>query len=59
MRITAETVLGFLAAGESAEDILWQYKMMEREYINACLDFASRLLGHRYEIRDASEWRAS
>ncbi|MBX9926693.1 MAG: DUF433 domain-containing protein, partial [Hyphomicrobiaceae bacterium] len=30
MRITAETVLGFLAAGESADEILRQYPMLER-----------------------------
>jgi uncharacterized protein (DUF433 family) len=41
MRITAETVLGFLAAGESTEEILRQYPMLEREDIQACLAFAS------------------
>lgn len=37
MRITAATVLEFLAAGESIEEILRQYPMLEREDIQACL----------------------
>ena len=41
MRITAETVLDFLAAGESSEEILRQYPILEREEIQACLAFAS------------------
>jgi uncharacterized protein (DUF433 family) len=59
MRITAQTILDFLAAGESFEDILRQYPMLEREDIQACLGFASQLLGRRYEIKEAAEWRAS
>jgi uncharacterized protein (DUF433 family) len=51
MRITAETILEFLAAGDSAEDILRQYPMLEREDITACLAFAGKLLGRRYSVR--------
>lgn len=59
MRITAETVLDFLAVGESVDEILRQYPMLERDDISACLAFARQLLSHRYEIRASSEWRAS
>jgi uncharacterized protein (DUF433 family) len=59
MRITAETILGFLAAGESHEEILRQYPMLEREDIQACLAFASRLMARGYEIKEAAEWRAT
>jgi len=54
MRITAETVLDYLSAGDSPEDILKQYPMLEPEDISACLAFASRLMGHRYTVLKAS-----
>lgn len=39
-RITVETILEFLNAGESIEEILNQYQSLEREDITACLNFA-------------------
>jgi uncharacterized protein (DUF433 family) len=36
-RITVETVLGFLSAGDTPEEILEQYPMLEAEDIPACL----------------------
>ncbi len=39
-RITVQTILEFLSAGESVEEILHQYPSLEREDINACLNFA-------------------
>jgi uncharacterized protein (DUF433 family) len=39
LRITVQTVLGYLSAGESHEDILHQFQMLEPEDINACLAF--------------------
>ena len=41
LRITAQTVLEYLGAGESREEILRQFPMLEPEDINACLAFAS------------------
>ena len=38
-RITVQTVLEFLSAGESVEEILHQYPSLEREDVNACLKF--------------------
>jgi len=58
-RITAETILDFLAAGESTEEILRQYPMLEKEDIQASLAFASKLLARRYQIKGTAEWRAS
>ena len=37
LRITVQTVLEYLSAGESHEDILQQFPMLEPEDINACL----------------------
>jgi uncharacterized protein (DUF433 family) len=51
LRITVATVLGYLAAGESIDEVLRQHPMLEREDIFACLDFASGLLDRRYEIK--------
>jgi uncharacterized protein (DUF433 family) len=42
-RITVQTVLGFLAAGDTIEDVLEEYPSLKRDDILACLDYASRL----------------
>ena len=39
-RITVQTILEFLSAGESIEEILNQYPTLEREDISACFEFA-------------------
>ena len=52
LRITVETVLGLLAAGEAGEEILGQYPMLEAEDIAACLEYASDLMGHRFSTMD-------
>ena len=54
LRITAETILGFLAAGDSIEEILEQYPALEREDIQACLSFASHLLSRRYAVHQVN-----
>ena len=48
MRITVETVLGYLSAGESVENILEQHPVLVKEDITACLEFAARVVGHGY-----------
>ncbi|RZS94698.1 DUF433 domain-containing protein [Cecembia calidifontis] len=42
-RITVQTSLEFLAAGDSNEDILYQFPSLEPEDIKACLEFGSNL----------------
>ncbi|MBD0280539.1 MAG: DUF433 domain-containing protein [Bacteroidota bacterium] len=49
-RITAATILEFLSAGETQEEILKQYPSLEKEDIAACLLFASELLKHNYSV---------
>ncbi len=46
MRIRVSDVLGLLAAGSSAEEILADYPYLEREDILACLQYAARRLDH-------------
>lgn len=36
-RITVQTILGFLSAGDSKEEILEEYPSLEAEDIDACL----------------------
>ena len=50
LRISVETVLGFLSAGDSSEDILKQYPVLEEEDIKACLGFAANLMSHKYTV---------
>jgi uncharacterized protein (DUF433 family) len=51
LRITVETVLGYLSAGESREEILRQYPSLEAADIDACIRFAAELMSHRYSLR--------
>ncbi len=41
MRITVKTILDFLAAGETIENLLQAYPILEREDIFACIHYAS------------------
>jgi uncharacterized protein (DUF433 family) len=50
-RIAAQTVLEFLAAGESREEILRQYPGLEPEDIDACLKFAAELMAREYVLK--------
>jgi uncharacterized protein (DUF433 family) len=50
-RITAQTILEFLSAGDSREEILGQYPSLEPEDIDACLAFAAWFLGHSYVVK--------
>jgi len=50
-RITVQTILEFLSAGDSKEDILKQFPSLVAEDIDACLKFAVNLMSHQYSIR--------
>jgi len=50
-RITVQTILEFLSAGDSKEDILKQFPTLEPMDIDACLRFAADLMGHQYSIK--------
>lgn len=49
-RITVQTVLEFLAAGDSVEDVLAEYPSLHPEDVRACLDYASRLMGNHFTL---------
>ena len=50
-RITVHTILEFLSAGESEQEILKQYPTLESADLSACLEFASQLMDHRYVLK--------
>ncbi len=50
-RISVQTILEFLTAGESEAEILKQYPSLEADDIKACLHFATELMDHQYTIR--------
>jgi uncharacterized protein (DUF433 family) len=53
-RITVQTILEFLSAGENQEEILKQYPSLEVEDINACLIFACKLMDHKYILKEVA-----
>jgi uncharacterized protein (DUF433 family) len=50
-RITVQTILDFLGAGESREEILRQYPSLEEEDIEAALAFASHLMDNEFTLK--------
>jgi uncharacterized protein (DUF433 family) len=49
-RIAVQTVLEFLAAGDSVEDVLEEYPSLSRADVQACLDYASRVMGNHFSV---------
>lgn len=50
-RISVQTILEFLSAGDSKEEILKQYPTLEMADIDACLRFAANLMNHQFSIK--------
>jgi uncharacterized protein (DUF433 family) len=51
LRVTVQTILEYVTAGDSREDILYQYPMLEPADIDACLQFAVRLMDNHYVLK--------
>jgi uncharacterized protein (DUF433 family) len=49
-RITVQTVLEFLAAGDSIDEVLQEYPRLTRADVRACLDYASRVMGYHFSL---------
>jgi len=49
-RITASTVLEFLSAGDSIDDVLASYPTLTRDDVLACLAYSARLLKHHFDV---------
>jgi uncharacterized protein (DUF433 family) len=55
MRITVESILQYLSAGDSMETILEAYPFLEKEDIQACIAFALKnLSSYKNDIQLAS-----
>ena len=50
-RITAQTVLGFLSAGDSIEDVLDEYPSLSREDVLECLAYSVRLMKNHSSVQ--------
>lgn len=50
LRITVQTILEFLNAGDSKKTILNHYPFLEAEDIDACLKFAVQLMASNYTL---------
>lgn len=53
-RITVQTVLEFLAAGDSVEDVLAEYPSLTCADVQACLDYASRVMSNHFSVVQAA-----
>ncbi|MBF0235489.1 MAG: DUF433 domain-containing protein [SAR324 cluster bacterium] len=50
-RISVQTILEFLGAGDSIDSVLEEYPQLNRDDIYACIQYASKLMANRYEIQ--------
>ena len=50
-RVTAQTVLEFLAAGDSVEEVLEEYPSLTREDVLACIGLSSELMKHHFSLQ--------
>ncbi len=53
-RITVQTVLEFLGAGDSEMDILKQYPSLESADIKACLLFAAEMMNKNFSFKSVA-----
>ncbi len=49
-RITVHTLLEFLGAGDTVEDLLAEYPNLTREDVRASLQYALKLMGNRFTL---------
>lgn len=53
-RISVQTIMEFLGAGDSIEEILEEYPTLTPEDIYACIQFAAKLMANHYEISEVA-----
>ncbi len=53
-RIAVKTVIEFLAAGDSEEEVLKQFPSLEPEDIRAALAFAATMMDHPFAIKSVA-----
>ncbi len=50
-RISAQTVLEFLSAGDTIEDVLEEYPTLTRQDVLACLAYSAQLMKHHFSVQ--------
>ena len=50
-RIPVQTIMEFLGAGDSIDEVLEAYPSLKREDIYACIQFAAKLMANHYQIQ--------
>ncbi len=53
-RISVQTILEFLAAGDTQEDILQAYPSLEGDDIKAALEFASKIMNSSFTVQSVA-----
>lgn len=50
-RITARTILEFLSAGDSIDEVLEEYPTLTREDVLACIAYSAQLMKHHFTLQ--------
>lgn len=50
-RIPVQTIMEFLGAGDSVDEVLEEYPALGREDIYACIQFSAQLMSSHYEVQ--------
>lgn len=53
-RVSVQTILEFLAAGDSTKNILEQYPNLEEDDIKASLEFASKMMNNSFTTKSVA-----
>lgn len=51
-RITAQTIMEFLSAGDTIDDVLQEFPTLTREDVLACLAYSARLMKHHFTLQE-------
>lgn len=55
IRISVQTILEFFGAGNTAEEILYQYPVLQKEDIFACLQYAAKVSGKEFSFQTLTD----
>lgn len=50
-RIPVQTIMEFLGAGDSIEEVLEEYPSLNRDDIYTCIQFATKLMANHYTLQ--------
>ena len=50
-RVTVQTVLEFLSAGDNVDEVLEEFPTLSRADVLACLAYSARLMKHHFSVQ--------